>query len=125
MRDSKTVSISEKLKNGHVWSKVFILSPKRFNIFNHVLQIPAVQLVNKEDKIESIIENTARGVEQINFDKRAPKYCSSVQCVNIPLKIIHTVDTQEDKTWQNVKKGVKKISHIVMNAVSVAKNENL
>ena len=56
-------------------SNVFILAPKRLNSLKLVIQSLAVQFVNKEDKIESIIENTDQEVEQINSDKIAPEYC--------------------------------------------------
>ena len=62
MRDSKTVEISEKQKKASSIKSVNTCTKKSVKLF---IQSLAVQLINKEDNIESIIENIDQGGEQL------------------------------------------------------------
>ena len=62
MRDSKTVEISEIQKKASSIKSVHTCTKKSLKLF---IQSLAVQLVNTEDKIESIIDNIDLGGEQL------------------------------------------------------------
>ena len=51
-----------------------------------------------KDKIESSIDTTDQGEEQINGDMLATEYCYNRKYVNNPLKTNHTLKAHELKT---------------------------